>query len=200
MAIELYLMPMVTVVEPPFGNFNRAKYSRETGIIKSGTLRYSREDDAIVMLEGPQPVLDTIASNSDVTRLATESNIDQTLNTAQANAAKTIFENAFIPGQFINAGDTRREVIRGVIGMFLFSQRMEGRFGVGWRAKAQARGMTLNTQWNSFPQVLKDEFIDVRDSFGMVLDVTNTSTLREILREISNHFESSELNLNGFHI
>lgn len=201
MAIEIFLAPLVgagTLTDPI-----RPKYSDDPQVVRSGSIRYSKDSNCICLYEAPQPYLNSIASQPDATRLASASNIDQTLNANQANTAKVIFEAAFIPGQFINAGDTRRQVIRGVVGMFLFSQRMEGRFGEGWQAKAVARGVTLDSPWSTFPQVLKDELIAVRDSFGWTnaeLGVTNTSTMREILQAISAQFENKPIFLAGVEI
>jgi hypothetical protein len=192
MSHELFMVPMQgvgTELDPYM-----SKYADDPAVEAHGTIRYSRQDHAICMIRAPQVYLDFVAAQVDVTRLATAGNIDQVLTVAQANAAKTVFEDAFVPGQFINAGDTRREVLRGVIGMFLFSQRMEGRFGVGWKAKAQAQGITLDSTWQQFPQALKNEFIDVRDTFGWTtatLGVSNASTLREILVVVSQQFEQT---------
>jgi len=201
MAVEVFLVPMVGdgTRADPF----RGKYTDDAQVTSAGCIRYSREDDAICMMEAPQAYLDTVAGQADATRLATESNLDAALTLAQANAAKTIFEAAFIPGQFINEGDTRREAIRGVVGMFLFSQRLEGRFGEGWKAKAQARGINLNSTWQDFPQALKDEFIAIRDDEGWTnaeLGVTNASTLREILQAVSSQYEQTPIFIGGLEV
>lgn len=201
MAIELFLVPMEgsgTTTDPW-----RGKYVDDPQVGASGCIRYSRQDHAICMIDAPQAYLNSVAAQSDATRLATASNIDQVLTSQQANTAKTVFDDAFIPGQFINAGDTRREVIRGVVGMFLFSQRMEGALGEGWKAKAQARGVTLDSTWNTFPQVLKNEFIAIRDSFGWTmadLGVDTSSTLREILQAISQQFEATPIFVGGLEV
>ena len=202
MAIELYLMPMAISTDPEsLPTVRHGKYTHTDGVTKSGCIRYGRTDDAIVLIQAAQTVLDTISANADVTLLATQSNIDVVLKNNQANTAKTIFEAAFIPNIFINAGDTRREVLRAVIGSFLFSQRMEGLFGESWKRKAQAAGVTLGTQWQDFPQALKDALIAVRDDFGWSnLGITNTSTLREILKEISGQFSTMPFFIAGFEI
>ncbi len=201
MPVEFFLVPMVGAGTraDPF----RGKYTDTPGVVRHGCIRYSQLDDAICLIEAPQPTLDTIAGNADATRLATESNLDSTLNTAQANAAKTIFEDAFIPGEFINAGDTRREVLRGVVGMFLFSQRLEGTFGTGWRQRAQAAGVTLNSAWQDFPAQLRAEFIAIRDDQGWTnadLGVTNQSTMREILQAVSQQYEQTPIFIASYQV
>jgi len=183
---ELFIVPMVTTGEMLGGKYTFDQFSGVFGIpVMAGTLRYSRTDIAIAMIDAPQAYLDEVAAQSDTTRIATEVNIDSVLTGAQVTAIRLVLEANFIPQQFANVGDTRREVIRTIIGMFLFSQRMEGRFGIGWKAKAQARGISLDSTWQDFPQALKNEFIDVRDDHGWTnadLGVTNLSTLREILK------------------
>lgn len=199
MPVNLFLLPLVgagTRADP-----RRGKYSKHPQVTVRSTVRYSSLDDAIVLIKAPQAYLDSVIAEPDSTLLATQDNIDDQLTAGQANAAKTIFEASFIPNLFINEGDTRREVIRGVVGMFMFSQRMEGMFGEGWRAKAQAAGMTLNSTWQDFPQVLKDALITVRDDRGWTnaeLGVTNTSTMREILKAISDQFESMPITMGRF--
>jgi hypothetical protein len=204
-AIELFLIPMEGTGVFPTDPF-RPKYigvPKSPQINRFGALRYGVEDSAIVMIDAPNGFLNSVRSQPDVTSLARANNIDNTLTAGQANAAKTIFEGAFIPGQFINAGDTRRQVIRGLAGMFLFSQRIEGKFGGNWKKKAQARGVSLDSTFANFPQVLKDELISVRDENGWTnqgLGVTNQSTMREILKAISDQYENTPISIAGVQI
>ncbi len=201
MPVNLFLLPMTgtgTRADPW-----RGKYSKHPQVTRRSNIRYSNQDDAIVLIQAPQAYLDSVAAEPDATLLATQDNIDEQLTVGQANAAKIIFEDAFIPDLFINAGDTRREVIRGVVGMFLFSQRMEGIFGEGWKAKAKNAGMTMDSTWQDFPQVLQSGLITVRDDWGWTnaeVGVTNTSTAREILKAISDQFESTRITMSRFEI
>jgi len=154
-----------------------------------------------VLIQAPQVYLNSVGQQADAIRLATPQNIDNQLSAGQASAAKTIFELHGIPGEFINAGDTPRDVIRGVVGMFLFSQRMETKFGRGFKQKAQQYGINFNTQYVEFPQALKNEFIAVRDDHGWSnLGLTNQSTLRQILKAVSQQFEQTPIFISGFEI
>jgi len=198
---EVFLVPMIG--SGTREDRYRGKYTDDPQVETSGCIRYSRADEAICMMDAPQTYLDSVAGQSDATRLATESNLDSVLTAGQADTAKTVFESAFIPGQFINAGDTRREAIRGVVGMFLFAQRLEGRFGEGWKSKAQSRGINLDSTWQTFPTVLQDEFIEIRDDHGWTnaeLGVTGTSTLREILQAVSQQFEQTPIFIANFEV
>lgn len=193
---EIFLVPMVgtgTRSDP-----YRGKYTRDPAVTTQGALRAGRQDVAVAMIEASQTYLNSVAAQADALRLATESNLDNALTAGQANTAKTRFESVGIPGQFINAGDTRREAIRGVVGMFLFSQRMEGKFGSGFWKRGQALGITLDTAYADFPQALKDEFITVRDEFGWGnLGLTNASTLRQIMQAVSLQFEATPIVIGG---
>ena len=180
----------------------RAKYTDDPAVIAAGSIRYSNVDHAVALIDAPQVYLDFVAAQPDATLLATNANLDQVLTAGQANAAQTIFESAGIPANFINAGDTRRQAIRGVIGMFLFSQRLEGRFGVGFKAKAAEHGVTLSSTWSSFPQALQDVFIEIRDTFwpGNNLGITGASTLRQILVAVSQAWGSHQFVIAGVSI
>jgi len=198
MAIALFLCPIVgtgTREDP-----KRGKYMRGVGVIRAGSLRFSRVDHALVMIEAPQSYLDTVAVDPECRLLATPQTIDTPLTQGQVNGIKSFLELNGIPAQWLQAGETRRQALRGIAGMFLFAQRLEGRFGTGFRAKMAERGITLETQWQDFPQVLKDEFIVVRDLFGwdaQRLGLTNTSTMREILKVCGDQFQSARIEICG---
>lgn len=199
MAIELFLLPMegTGARTDPY----RGKYTYAPEVVRAGTIRYSRTSHGVALIEASQTYLNTVQADPDVTLLATAQTVNDVLTASQANAAKSVFESVGIPDQMINAGDTRRQAIRAVCGMFMLSQRFEGRFGEGFWQKAQQRGMSLSSTWANFPQVLKDEFIDVRDSFGWTnLGITNASTMRQILRIASNQFENTPMLIAGVQI
>lgn len=199
MPVEIFMVPMIGTGTraDPF----RAKYSDDSAVTNSGAIRSSRTSECLAMFDATQTYLNSIAAESDSLRVATEANIDNALTTNQANAAKAFVEARGIPGDFANQGDTRREVIRAIVGMFLFCQRMEGTFGAGFKQRAIALGITFDTQWNAFPQALQDEFIAVRDDFGWGnLGLTNTSTLRQIMLAISEQFELEPIVIAGFQI
>ena len=199
MAIEVFLIPMEgsgTQADP-----YRAKYTRHASVNSSGAIRYAHNGVALTLINAPQAYLDGVAGQSDVTRLATVANVDQQLTNGLVNAAKTIFESHGIPSGFINVGDTRREVLRAVAGLFLFSQRLEGRYGSGFWQLAQSNGVTFDTQWDDFPQGLKDEFLAVRDEHGWGnLGLTGSSALREVMRAVAEQFENTSFFIAGVEI
>ena len=196
---EIFMVPMegTGTHSDPF----RAKYSVDPAVTMSGSIRSSRQGECMAMFDATQTYLDFIAAQSDTMRLATEANIDNTLTTNQANAAKTFVEDRGIPGDFINQGDTRREAIRAVVGLFLFCQRAEGILGVGFKQRAVELGVTFSTQFNDMPQEIKDLFTTVRDDFGWDnLGLTGSSTLRQIMLAISEKFETEPIFIAGWEI
>jgi len=197
---EVFLLPTI-ITDPATDKFKgkwRAKYVDATGIVGHACLCCSRNDWRLVMVEGPQAVLDAIAANTDATRLATEANLNSPVTVSQANVGKVIFEGMGIPHTFFMAGDTRKQILRKIGGYFMFSRRMEGKFGSGWKARAVGHGVTLDSTWNTFPQVLKDELVAIRDDKGWGnLGITGSSTTREILHLISAKYSGVDMNLNG---
>lgn len=199
MPVEIFMVPMIGTGTraDPF----RPKYSNDPAVSSSGAIRSSKADECIAMFNATQLYLDSVAAQTDTLRVATGANIDSTLTLAQANAAKTFLENRNIPGEFANQGDTRRQVIRGVVGMFLFCQRMEGKFGVGFKKRAIDAGITFSTQFVDFPQAVKDEFLAVRDDHGWDnMGLTNASTLRQILIRVAQQFEKTPIVIAGYTI
>ena len=167
----------------------------------AGTLRYAHTATGLAMIDAGQWYLDAVESQSDATRLATEATLQVRIGAGKAAAAKTIFDAAFIPSEFVNAGDTPRTIIRGVAGMFFFSQRMEGKYGEGFKARAQAHGVTLNSTWTSFPTALKNDFIAIRDDHGWGnLGITGGSTLRDIFKAVSTAYGSILCYIGGMRI
>ena len=199
MARAMFLVPMTGIGtrEIPFS----PKYADTPGIDKWAQTDYSSSSVSLMVVNAPSAVISSIASNPDATILATPQNIDSTVTVAQANALDSLLEGVFIPGNIVSAGDTRRAVIRRLIGIFWFSQRMNGRFGQTWVDRAQANGLTLGTQWQDFPQALKNQFLTVRDSFGLSnAGLNNTSTVREIFAAINVAFSSSPMKMGGIEI
>jgi hypothetical protein len=191
MPIEIFLVPMVGT------NPTKGKYRDDPVCTRSATIRYARTDAvSLTLLDAPQAYLDSVAAQPDATRLATASNIDTTISAGLATTAKAVFEAAKIP-----QADTRRQVIRRVAGLFLFSQRMEGKFGEAWTKKMVNHGVTLDSTWISFPQALKDSFIALRDEKGWGnLGITGASTMREILLTVTNQYASEPMFIGGVSI
>lgn len=204
---EFFIVPMVGAGT----NFDgyRGKYTEEPGVLSSGTLRYSKQDSAIVMIESSQAQLDSVAAQSDATRISTEVQLDDTINGGQANSIEATLEAAEVPAQWVTAGLTRRQVIKITCGVFLFMQRLEGLFlknmHVQLTAWVDAGNLTsipghenddqlpkgdqykaaLALTWQELPPGVQAFLITVRDRQGWTnpdLGLTSTSTVKQIIK------------------
>lgn len=203
MAKAFFLVPMVGSCKS-YDDPYRGKYMMSSNVSKGGCLRYARKNShAVVMLEAEQSHLDWVANRPDAFRLANEDALDTPLTDAEVGDIKARLEDAFIPSGFVDKGDTRRELIRGIAGLFLFSQRCEGAFNEGWRQRAEDRGMTLQSVWSSFPLDLQHELRQVAQSFGWSsdeLDIKPMTPMHQILAAISERFEDYPIFLSGFEV
>lgn len=159
-----------------------------------GVVRYSRVSHALVLVDADQAFLDSLAANQDVLRLATMAQLDNPITVNQRNNFRNRLENNEIPAQWVNTGDTRRQIIRGLAGVFRFAQRVEARTGTGLRESFQQFGITLDTTWSALPQGAKNVINETADDFGWTNPgFTGATELRAILKFMSDQFENSEL-------
>jgi hypothetical protein len=199
--IELFLIPMIVVGTNRFGQPHKApKYIHDDpNVIGYSAVRYSRVSEAIVAVEADQTTLNALAGESDVFRMADDSTIDNTINNGQRNSIRNFLEARDIPAQWVNTGDTRREIIRGLAGIFLFAQRVEGRTGEGLKESFQQAGISLDSTWSSLPQSAKDILTETADSFGWTNPgFTGSTTIREILIFMSQQFEGTPISIGGY--
>ena len=207
MPIEMFLVPMIGTgsdgnggVEPedPY----RAKYLFETPAPRRGVGICSSSrgvDIALMVIETTQANLDNIAAQPDTVRVATGDTIDSTLTVGQASAVKAIFENLKIPQGFANAGDTRRTVVRRLLGFMMFNSRLSAKFGTNWRKRLSDNGKTLDSTWAELPQGMKDELVGAWVGKARILGTPPTpadsTTVRSILQQLVNRFEQRSFDL-----
>lgn len=197
MPISLFLVPMVQFGANP--NAKHAKYdSGDPSIVRSGSIRFGASDDALLMVDAGQAYLDAIAADVDCRLLATPATIDDPLTAPQVSAIQTFFEGRGIPMDWLAAGETRREALRGIAGMFLFSQRMEGSYGVSWKQKLAQQSVTLATQWQNLPAQFQQDLLDTAATLGWSVQTPQpTTTLRAILRAMGNRFQGTTIVIGG---
>jgi len=98
-----------------------------------------------------------LLGNPDIIDLVDNAEIDRFLTEAEVGEAHDIFEYLNIPGQWIGTGNTWREVLRTVAGVFLFAQRMNGKYG----APVVPDGYTLDSTWADLPVEAQQQLLDV---------------------------------------
>jgi len=207
--LRVFLVPMIgtgTREDP-----HRAKYGRDPVVVRAGAVRISRQDEAVLLIDAPQAYLDQVEAQPDVMVITTPANIDLSLTQGQVDAIKAALEARQIPAHWLNAGDTRRTVIRMVCHMAFLNQRLEGIFlrpfheqihawllgggmvGIGGvtapptnQQELRAQGQLLMAlTFAELPTGVQQFLIDVRDRQGWTnqeLGMTAQSTVREILR------------------
>jgi hypothetical protein len=208
MPIEFFICPQVgagTKADPI-----RAKYQQGVGVVRAGQLRFTRGAGAesIVMIEADQTYLDNVAADSECTRIADESNMDTPLTAPQVSNIQNFLEARGIPADWLQVGETRRQAIRGVAGMFLFSQRMTGHLGQGWKARLVTHGVTLATEWQALPAQFRTELVEVWNTLAVMLhlsqiveaDVSPTLTMRQVLKAMGNRLQNVPIFIGGVEI
>lgn len=206
MPVAAFLVPMVgtgTHADPFRGKYQRGA----TTLVRVAILRNGgNTHEALLLIEAEQAWLDTIDADPDCRLLATAANIDDPLTALQVSNIQTFLEGRQIPADWLVAGETRRQAMRGLSGMFMFSQRMRGAFGADWKQKLVAHGVTLATEWQALPVQFQTELLETAASmhaagfpgWGDVQAPAPTVTLRAILRSMGNRFQNHHIELAGF--
>lgn len=196
---EIFLVPMQG--DGARSNPYRGKYTNTVGVTTSGTLRYARQAaHGLIMLEADQTILDDVASNLDVTRLATDANIDDVMPVAEIAFLRVELENGFVSQNVVKDAATRRAIIRAIIGVHFFSQRYEGIHKKSLPAAAAAAGRGLDHNPNSFPLPFQTELEVVAGSFGWNPEDTNNKSLRSIQESAAVNIGTQQLFIAGFQI
>lgn len=114
----------------------------------------------------------SVAANADVRQIPA---LD---NTVAVNATKQALEDLNVPGQWVTAGMTYRQVLRVVVGMAQLVQYVTGVLGQQLTIAGH-----LNDTFNSFPVAVRNALTSAAAQFGVDTSGLNgASTLREILR------------------
>lgn len=199
----IYLCPLVLKPHRRFGNVLVPKYNQEGPDYEWSNRNFgTREGDlTLLWMSAPSTYLGTMNSDPTCIRLADANSIDKTLTAAQVTKARAWLENRGIPGQWIDTTDTRRHVIKRIMGMAYFSQRMQSRYGGSIKERLAARGVTLDTQWRDLPQGFKNELGDLRDEHGWRFDAFNAksnTTLRDALKVAGEQYKAELLAFRNF--
>ena len=114
-------------------------------------------------------------------------------NTVSAVALPTVqakLEAMNIPSEWVDTGITYRRVLRTVVKIIQFAQRYYGMFH-GANDRLFGSGVTLDTQWNQLSPGARARVRAAADSLGLDYSgVTNTMTLRQILRLVGDQLPS----------
>jgi hypothetical protein len=135
-----------------------------------------------------------VSAHTDVFTLPT--NLDN-----QVSGALTQVRNALealnIPGNWVAANNTFREVTRMVCGLFQFLQQLNGVTST----RLFSSGITLATRFNQLPQAVRDSMILAATNLGInTSSLSGSTTLRIILKTLADYWISTPLRLYGEYI
>lgn len=121
----------------------------------------------------------TLTANADVTTVP--ANLDNNVG-GQLGNVQAALESLHIPADAVVAGTTYRQILRGIIGIFLVAQQFHSRSGRLFPA-----GIDLTTTLGDLSLVVRTKLKDAAEFLGYdYAGLTLTSTLRDVLKTIAN--------------
>jgi len=196
MAFRLYLVPVVgsgvTIQDA-----RRPKYFHlPGGIIAPGqswsAMDYGVEPWMIVGadLSGGDHAL--VVANADA--FTVPATLDATLTAGQVTGVQTVFEAANIPTGWVTTALTWREVVRTVLGMFAFFQRLGSVYAAGTGQPLPpvfGRGVSLATTFSALPLALRTAMLSTATDLGVSsAGLTAGSSLRAMLKHLADQLQS----------
>lgn len=204
MATRFYIMPVDTITGadgmPTRGPSHLAWYQETIGgpwvpaggiVCQWSGKDYGMVDRMVMAVNADTITLDTIAAFADV--LALPENLNATPNTSVRNTIKSRLEGFNIPSGWIVAGMTYRTILRTVLGMFMFMQRLCTRSGnpFTW-------GINLDTVFSSLSAERQQFIRDAANSLGYPGDnIPAAWTIRQILKYAADQWADTPI-LFGF--
>lgn len=120
-------------------------------------------------------------------RNGNQRNLNANATDAEINALVNYLDTPgnFIPLGWATTADTRREILRGICGIFLFIQRATAVS----RLSPDQWGVTMNTTWVELTDQQRQWIRDAASSLGFgASDPPDEMTIRHILRYMGNHW------------
>lgn len=193
MVWSIYVCPMIgtgTDSDP-----NRPKHS---DLFPTwGAIRYSVDDETLAYFDGDQTDLDTVDADSDCENLADVTNIDTGITNGRRGQLLGFLEPKNIPAKWITTGDTPRQIVRGIAGIFLFAQRFEGLHN----SSIKTAGATLTAAWSSLSTTFQNELLAARDDHGWTEpDPTPSTSYEDFLIEAGEMFQNEPIFLGPFSV
>jgi hypothetical protein len=144
---------------------------------------YGLMDQAVLCADIQPADATTMAGYADV--LSIPANLDTNLTAGAVNTAKNYLESVNIPAGWISTADTYRSVLRSLLGIFFFLQRVTAIAGqaIDWVS------VPLNTQWRNIPATWRDAMTQAATEMQFdTSGTTNNTTLRAILKNMADQW------------
>lgn len=189
MSFRIYLMPIGgagTRQDP-----RKPKYASSFDGTGYTMMDYGLEPVCLVEVENISAgAHNIVAANPDVTALPID--LSQTIG-AQLTVVQNTLAGLNIPENWVQAGFSYLQVLRVVVLVFQFMQRLHGLLP---NARLFDTGVTLATRINQLPANVRTALNAAATSFGFdTAGLTGTTTLRQALKAMADQFPSIEVNL-----
>ncbi len=194
MAVRWYLVAMEQV-----GNSRAPKYVKSrmnpTGLaVQWGAMDYGLMNVAIMWADVTTAQHNALIANADCRFAATQASLDNPIGAGATAAVRNVLETLQIPGSWVQATDTWRQILRGACGLFQFAQRLHGKFDV----KLVPDGYSLDTTWSELPAVGKQFLLETAVDLGIdTSGVTANTTLRQVYRVLGNAWGEKQILISG---
>jgi len=200
MAIEFFFVPIDPVAPGGFGNTRfKVKYWDDDAVSSQGSQRYSWDTSALLMLDATQVYLDFVAAQSDTLRFCALEDLSERVGGPASNEIKNWLDPLGVPVNWVNANTSYREVLRGIFGMFKFTQVHEqlNEKGFFTDLTSPENGFSLNTQWQNLSQEFRDTMQLTIDHYGWPDVPAPNDQVRKILKDFSDKFEGTVMSVCG---
>lgn len=186
MPTSFFVVPLVLSSGIRIARYTEDEWGGAFGLPdRSSQVRYSRDSNCILKLDAPQTYLDEVQVQSDTRLICARTDLDTAIGESAAATVQTFLENRGIPSQWVQGTDSHREILRGLIGIFFFTQRTEGIRGISIQQSMLNAGVTLDDTWADIGEVAKEQFLEVMRSVRFNIHPPDNATFRQIFREIA---------------
>lgn len=179
MAARFFLLPIETVDGRRVPKYFAAPRIDDTGRLMSpwSMFDYGLQPIALLASDISGADLTVLQGAGDVQ--VVPANIDNTIGAGALAATRQALEDLWIPGNWVTASNTWREVLRVVAGLFQFAQRYNGLHHEELMQGAPNLSLTLG----DLSAARRQKIQETCDSFGYdTSGFTLSSTLRDVLK------------------
>lgn len=208
MAFRLYIVPVVGVAgnraNPPRPKYFLSDASGQgvTPIIAGGQswsgVDYGLEKWMVVGADLTSSDDLLVVGQADAFALPVDLGVQ--LNAAQVTSVKAKLEAINVPAGWVTAALTWVVVVRKVLGMFSWMQRVGQIYydATGQFLNVFSASVSLDTAFGSLPQAVQDAMTGAAQSFSFsTAGLTSGTTLRVILKAMADNFANQQYSFNG---
>jgi len=190
--IEFFIVPIEAAGGPGLGAFS-VKYQHDPAVSSYGSMRYSWGSCAVLMLNATQTYLDSVAAQPDVYKVCAAPDLLENIGGQATVALRNWLEGWGIPGNWISAADSYRQVLRGILGMFLFAHRHEYLNKKGFFQDLEEQGFDLNTRWEDLSQSFRDTILaQITEKEWPIAPAANDQ-VRKLLKDFSDKYDGTRI-------